>query len=181
MSEILDLSVLPVLETERLVLRKVEAGDIEDIFRYTNDPVFYETMGRPSPFSAERTRAWVESFVDKPGIWVMVRKADDMVIGDCGFCQVHEQAGRGEVSYALGQAYWNRGYATEAAKRVIQFGFEELGFNRIQAICNVANAASERVLQKAGLQYEGTLRHYIHHEGIPLDMKMYAVLKEDFE
>lgn len=177
MSEAFDLSVLPVLETERLILRAMTPADIEAIFAYTNHPVFFETMGRPAPFSPDDTRQWVAGFIDKPGLWCVVLKEDNQVIGDCGFCGLQERSLRGELSYAIDPARWNKGFATEAAAAVVQFGFETLHLNRIQGMCNVKNAASERVLRKLGMQYEGTLRHYIHHEGIPLDMKMYATLK----
>ena len=180
MNDSLSSSVLPALETERLLLRQIEPDDIDAIFAYTNHSVFFETMGRPTPFSPEDTRKWVAGFVDKPGLWCVVLKDENTIIGDCGFCQLHNRAARGEISYAIDPARWNNGYATEAAAAVIQFGFETLQLNRIQGMCNLKNTGSERVLQKTGMQYEGTLRHYIHHEGIPLDMKLYAILKDDW-
>jgi ribosomal-protein-alanine N-acetyltransferase len=180
MNDELSFSPLPKLETKRLILRKIEQADIEVIFRYTNNPVFFQTMGRPVPFSVEDTRKWVEGFLEKAGIWGVVLKTENKLIGDCGFCQYHEKANRAEISYAMDQAYWNHGYATEAAIRVIRFGFEEMRLNRIQGLCNKLNVISERVLQKAGMKYEGLLRHYIHHEGIPLDMKMYSILKQEW-
>lgn len=171
----------PTLETDRLFLRKIKQTDIADIFDYTNRSIFFETMGRPTAFSEEDTRKWVDGFPQKPGLWCIVLKSENKVIGDCGFCQYHEHANRAEISYAVNPDYWNQSYATEAVLSVIRFGFGKLNLNRIQAICNKVNTHSERVLTKVGMTFEGTLRHYIHHEGQPLDMKMYAILKEDWQ
>ena len=69
---------------------------------------------------------------------------------------------------------------TEAVKEVIRFGVEEMQLNRIQAICEVANIASARVMEKAGMQFEGVLRNYIQHNGRPLDMKMFSIIRNEW-
>jgi ribosomal-protein-alanine N-acetyltransferase len=85
---------------------------------------------------------------------------------------------RAEISYWINRSYRNKGYATEAIKGIIKYSFDSLSLNRIQAI--TSNSASERVLFKAGMIYEGTLRQYFRIGDIYWDVKMYAILKEDF-
>jgi RimJ/RimL family protein N-acetyltransferase len=75
--------------------------------------------------------------------------------------------------------YWGRGYATEAALAVIAFGFEELGLNRIYAQHMASNPASGRVMQKAGMRHEGTLRQHVTKFGIVDDIAIYGILASD--
>lgn len=69
---------------------------------------------------------------------------------------------------------------TEVAKRIIQFGFDEVGLERIQARCLVKNTGSAKVMEKAGMQFEGVLRKYMRVKNELQDLKMYAIVKEDF-
>lgn len=85
---------------------------------------------------------------------------------------------RAEISYWIRQEKWNRGYGTESVKAIIKYGFESLGMNRIQAI--TSNPASERVFNKAGMAYEGTLRQYVGMKGVYWDCKMYSILQNDY-
>jgi ribosomal-protein-alanine N-acetyltransferase len=112
--------------------------------------------------------------------WVVILRDKNCVIGDCGYCQFHKEARRAEFSYAIDPTYWDRGYATEATVRIIQFGFEEAGLERIQAVCSLKNKVSERVIQKCGMTQEGILRHYVRQDDKPLDMKMFSILKQEW-
>lgn len=177
-----DFSSPPTLETKRLILRKIEMSDTEAILHYSQKSVFYQAMGRQTYSSASDIREFIATILKKDPsfFWVVILRDKNCVIGDCGFCQFHKEARRAEVSYAIDPTYWDHGYATEATGRVIQFGFEDAGLNRIQAICNTGNVVSERVIQKSGMQFEGVLRHYIRHEDKALDMKMYSILKQEW-
>jgi [ribosomal protein S5]-alanine N-acetyltransferase len=77
--------------------------------------------------------------------------------------------------------HWGRGYATEAAAEVIRYGFEECGLQRIFAGCFLRNPASGRVLEKVGMQREGTLRRHQMKWGEPLDIAFYGLLREEWE
>ena len=177
---------LPSLETERLMLRDVQTGDFEAIYAYSSNPVFYQSMGRSVPASKEKVWSDIQTILqtDKKGSprnWIIVLKSNGQVIGDCGFNEYRANNRRGEINYAIDPNLWNQGFATEAALGVIRFGFETMHLNRIQAICNTANKASERVIQKAGMKYEGLLRNYIQFEGKLLDMKMYSLLRNEWQ
>ncbi|MNW66023.1 putative ribosomal N-acetyltransferase YdaF [compost metagenome] len=84
------------------------------------------------------------------------------------------------MGYVLSDQYWNQGYMTEVVKRIIQFGFDEVGLERIQAQCLVKNTGSAKVMEKAGMQFEGVLRKYMKVKNELQDLKMYAIVKEDF-
>ena len=84
-----------------------------------------------------------------------------------------------EVGYSLSREYWNQGIMTEALRRVISFGFQELRLNRIEAQHEVDNPASGRVMVHAGMQYEGTLRQRVKNKGRFVDVALYAILRGD--
>jgi RimJ/RimL family protein N-acetyltransferase len=88
---------------------------------------------------------------------------------------------RAELGYWLGVAFWNRGYMTEAVRRVVAFAFAELGLHRVQAHALVRNPGSWRVMEKAGMAREGVLRGYVHKGGVFEDIVAYAVLRPEFE
>jgi RimJ/RimL family protein N-acetyltransferase len=85
-----------------------------------------------------------------------------------------------EMGYWIGKPFWNHGYCTEAAKRLVRFGFEALQLNRILARHLSRNPASGRVMEKIGMQYEGCLRQHIKKWGVFEDLKIYAILKETY-
>jgi ribosomal-protein-alanine N-acetyltransferase len=86
---------------------------------------------------------------------------------------------RAEISYWIRIEYRNKGYATEAVKAMIEYGFDTLSLNRIQGMHFTNNPASGRVLEKAGMVYEGTLRQYIGMNGVFYDCRMYSILRSD--
>jgi RimJ/RimL family protein N-acetyltransferase len=86
---------------------------------------------------------------------------------------------RAELGYWTGVPYWGQGYMTEAVRAVIAFGFDTLGLHRIQATAYPRNVGSWRVMEKAGMTYEGTLREFYVKNGVPEDARMYAVLRSD--
>jgi ribosomal-protein-alanine N-acetyltransferase len=173
---------LPELETRRLLLRKMSLDDAEDVFKFSKDPEVFRYVGGKVHQKIEDSRKFLNEISEKYEAreiikWGIFHKKDRKLIGDCGFIKLEIKQFRAEVDYLLSREYWNQGLTTEAVKEIIRFGFEQMRLNRIQAICEVANTASARVMEKAGMQYEGTLREYIQYEGKPLDMKMYSILR----
>jgi ribosomal-protein-alanine N-acetyltransferase len=135
--------------------------------------------------SPEESRAvvgrWVEGFHQgRVTPWAVVHTGEARLIGTCGFLTWVPQQGRAEIAYALHRGYWNRGYATEAVRAVLAFGFATMDLVRIQATCKVANPASARVMEKAGMVYEGTLRACLFNKGEYHDLQMWAVLRQDW-
>ncbi len=102
------------------------------------------------------------------------------MIGTVDFVSWHPNHNSAELGYVLAQPYWGKGTTTEAAKKLIGFGFEKMDLVRIQARCFVENIGSERVMEKVGMTFEGTLRKAMFAKGKHQDLKVYSILKEEF-
>jgi ribosomal-protein-alanine N-acetyltransferase len=156
------------LETERLILRPFEPGDAEDLHVVRSDPSTFEYLGSaPAPATKlEDTRAQIARLMeyhDKHGFGIaaVVERASGRVIGDCGL-QLLEDGPEVEVGYKLGRQYRGRGYATEAARAWLEYGFDTLGLERIVAVAWPDNVASWRVMEKCGMRRVGPGEHYGH-------------------
>ena len=99
------------------------------------------------------------------------------MIGAVGL-RIEREDQRAELGYWIGRPYWNQGYCTEAARAVLDFGFEQLGLNRIYASHFTRNPASGRVMQKLGMTHEGRLRQHVRKWDAFEDVEVYAVLRE---
>ncbi|WP_026828409.1 GNAT family N-acetyltransferase [Exiguobacterium artemiae] len=177
---------LPVLETERLVLRPLQVKDLDDLFEYTQD----EETARYVTWSANQTIEQAEQFLNyvlsnyeqgKEAPWAIVWKETGKMIGTIDFIHLllddNEQA---ELGYALSRQFWGKGIVTEAVECVMAFGFEELKLERIQARCMEGNIGSARVMEKVGMKYEGTLRRLIFIKEAFHDVKMYSMLRDEY-
>jgi ribosomal-protein-alanine N-acetyltransferase len=175
---------LPILETERLILRKMALDDAEAVFAYASDPEVSRYTLWEAHRSIEDSRAFLELEVSKRESggepdWGIVYKGDHRLVGTCGIISWEPQHARAEIGYALSREYWGRGLMPEAARAMIRFGFERMSLNRIEARCIAENAASTRVMEKAGMTYEGTLRQRELIKGAYRDIEVYAVLREE--
>ncbi len=176
---------LPQLETERLFLRKLEYSDKQDIFEYASNPEVSKYM----PWEAHGAEMDTLDFLnitydnynnDRPASWGIVLKTNNKIIGTAGFSSLDKVNLRAEFGYAISQDYWNKGIATEAAKEMLKYGFNKMHLNRIEAICNIENIASARVLEKAELTLEGILREFVLVKGKFVDHKLYSILKSEW-
>src|SRR5215212_5509923 len=116
----------------------------------------YMRSGQPAP--RERTAYALHYMIDYwnlhgLGLWAVEDQADGALMGQCGLFYL-DKTTEIEVAYLLAQRYWGQGYATEAARAALRFGFETLGLDRIVAVVRPENAGSRRVLEKAGLCFE---------------------------
>ena len=180
------LADLPVLETDRLLLRKASLDDAADIFEYASDHEVPRFMPWEPHQSIQTTYEYLEHVLDgyrqhSPGPWALVHKRDAKMIGTCSFGSWERDHRRAEIGYVLNRRYWGQGYMAEAVRAIIAFGFRELGLNRIQARCDVPNIGSARVMEKAGMSFEGVLRQQLFSKGSYRDMKMYSILRSEWE
>jgi ribosomal-protein-alanine N-acetyltransferase len=175
----------PELETARLVLRRLTPDDAADIFAYASDP----DVAALTTWEAHRTLDDTHAFLERVagwyadgfgGPWGVILKESGRVIGTCGMAIVPEHR-RAELGYALARACWGQGLMTEAVVAVIDYGFATLSLNRIEARCLPENLASARVLEKAGLTYEGTLREQYLTKDRFIDLRMYAILRREWK
>ena len=177
---------LPTLETERLKLRKLSMRDAGDVFEYASlsevsEHVTWEHHRNISD-SIHFLRVVMQQYEDgAPSSWGIVQNKIGKLIGTIGYHALSIQNRYGEVGYALSKDFWNQGYMTEAFREVIKFGFEHMKLNRVEATCKLLNTASEKVMQKCGLKYEGILKQRLFAKGEHHDLKLYAILKSDWE
>ena len=116
-----------------------------------------------------------------PDVWAIVEKASGRVIGTIRMGEYRAQHGRASVGYALARPYWNRGLTTEALRAVLRFGFDVVGLNRIFAVCYPEDPASARVMENVGMTYEGTLRDAAFEKGRYRSLKVYAILRREYD
>jgi ribosomal-protein-alanine N-acetyltransferase len=176
----------PTLETKRLVLRPFTLADAPAIQTLAGDKdIAHRTLSMPHPYEDGMAEAWIsthqETYEKGEDIRLAItRRADDALIGAIGL-EINQQHARAEAGYWIGKPFWNQGYCTEALKAVIEFGFQELGLNRIQACHFGDNPASGRVMQKAGMTYEGCRRQHVKRLGAFKDLEGYSILRSEYE
>ncbi len=175
---------LPELHTSRLLLRRITMRDARDVYAISSDPavsryVMWRTHDTPAD-SRDFVRNILRSYKrDRPSPWGIELKSERRLVGTIGFTWVNHDHMTGEVGYSLGSSYWNRGIATEALLAVLRHGFGSLGLNRIEAQHDVRNPASGRVMEKAGMRKEGTLRERLYSKGDYVSVDLYAILRRD--
>ncbi len=181
------LANLPELETQRLLLRKMRPDDAAAMFAYSSDPEVARYVLWDAHRSIEDSEAFLLFAVEGYergdfGGWGLVLKSSGAFIGTCGIDAGYApEHARAEIGYVLSRDQWGRGLMPEAVRAVIRFGFARMGLNRLQARCIAENDASARVMEKAGMSYEGTLRESEYVKGAYRDMKLYSILRREFE
>lgn len=146
----------PVLVTERLVLRPPHDDDIPELMELANNRRLAEMLGRmPHPYGEREARAFIESTRDRAasGCTYAVSLAENGAFVGCA--GLHPRASGLELGYWIGEPYWNRGYATEAAHALVDLAFRATGIHVLHVACRVINEASRRVIHKCGFQYAG--------------------------
>jgi RimJ/RimL family protein N-acetyltransferase len=146
---------IPVLETERLVLRAPRLGDAKAIATLAGDRCIAENTARiPHPYRLADAEDFITSVnrADSETAFV-ITLADGTLVGGCGIVLVEGEAG--ELGYWLGVPHWGKGYATEAVRAAIDYAFTEGSHEALNAGARVTNPASRRVLEKCGFQWTG--------------------------
>lgn len=175
------------LETPRLYLRPLATDDIDSIHRLADDPAVAEGLSDlPNPYPLEAAIGLVHGMRQAMdaraayalGIELKAPVSPDTLIGIV-FLIPEPEHRRAELIYWLGQGYWGNGYATEAVRAVLEFGFGILGLDRIHASYFTRNPASARVMEKAGMRFEGVMREHHVRRGQALDLGSYGILRSD--
>jgi len=172
--------MVPEIETERLLLRKITPEDLEEYAQVIfADPEVMRYMPKRdlTPLErAERARKVSAENWSKHGYgaWLITDKNDGKVIGSCDF-DTEEFSSGVELGYNIGKAYWHKGIATETAKAAIRFGFETVKMKRIVGVAVPENTASWRVLERLGFVYERSTKGYGWDE-----LRYYVLNREQF-
>jgi [ribosomal protein S5]-alanine N-acetyltransferase len=148
-----------ILETERLILQTWAFADAEALFEIMSDAEVARYIGDGKPFSREKVSEflnWAENYQRENGFcrWKVIEKSSGEIIGSCGFARPHGTS-EIELGYLFAKKYWGRGFATEAARAALAYGFEKLNFAEIIALTDLENVASQKVLEKIGLTRRG--------------------------
>ena len=173
----------PEIETDSLILREIVPADMDAIYTIFADAEvtrYYDlnTMQRRRE-AAELIEFFAERFATESMIrWGITRKEDDRVIGTCGYVLLHRH--RGEIGYDLSRSEWRKGIMTEALDAMVDFGFRDMGLQRIEALVLPENVASAHLLRTLDFTEEGTLRDYDYFKGAFHDMRCFSILKEEY-
>lgn len=173
------------LETERLILRRFKSGDEEDMFKgWCNDPEVSKFLYWPPHGDIEVTRSimneWISKYDDGAYFnWAIELKEEGKLIGNISVVKLNEKIDSAEIGYCMSRAYWGRGIMPEALRTVIGFLFDEVGMNRIAATHDVNNPKSGRVMEKAGMKTEGTLRQAGWNLQGVCDLVYHSVIRSD--
>ncbi|HET6444075.1 MAG TPA: GNAT family N-acetyltransferase [candidate division Zixibacteria bacterium] len=174
----------PTISTERLTLRPFTQADGPEVRRQAgNKAVAATTLNIPYPYDEGVAEAWIETHKEnfqsrKAAIFAVTLRETSNLIGAIGI--VFKEHDRGEMGYWIGQPHWNQGYATEAALALIDYGFSGLLLNKITASHLARNPASGRVMEKAGMNYEGCSPQHVEKWGRYEDLQFYGILKDDY-
>lgn len=173
-----------ILTGDTIIMRPVEEADIPTIAKLANNAKIANNTFVPHPYSKDNAAEFVNNVRDSwengtACVFAICDKDTNQFMGAMGI-HPEEAHNRAEVGYWLGEPHWGKGYATQALRLIVQFGFEQLGLNRIQAGHFTHNPASGRVMEKVGMQYEGTLRQALRHPKGYRDECRYAILREDY-
>ena len=174
------------IATTRLVLREFETNDWPAVLAYQHDPRYLQFYPWTDRTEAE-VRDFVQMFLDQQAErprrkfqLAITLPHDGRVVGNCGIRHKNENDWEADIGYELAPEYWGRGYATEAAIAIVNFGFRELRLHRISSWCIANNAASARVLERVGLRLEGRLRENEYFKGRWWDTLLYGLLESEW-
>ena len=175
------------LETNRLILREFEESDWTAVLAYQSDPLYlrYYHWSERTPGNV---RAFVNMFLDfqkeRPRTkfqLAITLKESGQLIGNCGIRINNSELREANIGYELNSHFWGKGYATEAARAILQFGFSELGMHRIYANALAINKGSVRVLEKLGMRLEAREREKEWIKDRWHDRLIFAILDHEWQ
>lgn len=175
------------IETERLILRRFEFKDNESMRRnWISDEKIQSMYSEPVYSTAEEVKELLDKYIgsyerDDYYRWAIVEKASGECIGQIAYFLVDSKNHFAEIEYCIGAAFQRRGYATEAAKAVIAYGFDRINLHKVQICTKTINKPSKRVIEKCGLTYECTLRDYFYMNGEYVGRLYFSVLRDEYK
>lgn len=174
------------LKTKHLSLRKFRSTDAADMFyHYCSNPEVTRFMTWPVHRNLQTTQhlldTWLNQYDENTYMWAIVLNDINEVIGTISVTKLDLKTETAELGYAISQHFWNHGYMSEALKAVLQFLFEEVEMNRIEACHDSRNPASGAVMKKCGMVYEGKMRQANRCNVGLGDLEVYRILKSEWK
>lgn len=172
------------LLTPRLLIREFTQGDLDAFSDIENDPQMRQfEKGMPDREAAQSYLDWaIRKATETPRThyrMAITIPQQDKVIGRTGLTSQNPEIREWEIGWAVAVPHWGKGYASEAARRMLALAFEELDAHRVVAFCHAGNTASSRVMEKIGLQKEGYLRQTRWFNEHWADELVYAIIESD--
>ena len=180
------LTDLPQIPAQRLLLRKLRLDDAQDLFAYASDPAVTATVTFDTHLSIDDSLAFIRYVLDgyeraELATWGIEHHAHERLIGTVGFPTIRAGGYVGEAGYVLARPYWRQGLMTEALGAALDYGFRHMGLRRIEATCRIDNVGSYRVMEKTGMQLDGILRDAHYVKGRLISVRLYSILRRDYE
>ena len=175
----------PTIETLRLILRRAELADAQAMFRnWASDPEVTKFLTWPTYQSVESAypvlNMWVKNYEqDDFYQWMIVPKELGQPIGSISVVNHRDDIAEAEIGYCIGTRWWHQGIMTEALGAVMDYLFDEVGMNRIEAKHDINNPNSGAVMKKCGMFYEGTARQSDRNNQGICDIATYGILRSD--
>lgn len=176
--------MIKTLRTDRLILRKFRKADLDDFFSYAQNPNVGPNAGWKPHKNKGEAAVILDHFVKGDEVWAITLKKNGKVVGSIG---LHKDEMRTTprvkmLGYVLAEEFWGQGIMTEAVAEVIRYGFEELKLMLISVAHYSHNLRSQRVIEKSGFRYEGTLRYSREiFDGSVQDLLCYSLAKNEWE
>lgn len=181
----LNFSPFPILHSERLSFRKLELSDAAQIFKLRSNPETMKYIPRPIQVKIEEAEEHIKLINEKIDSnldinWCVTEKGSNLCIGIMGFYRTQPENFRTELGYMILPEYHNKGYVTEAVKKLLDYAFNTLNFHSIEAVIDPNNIASEKVLIKNGFVKEAHFIENAFYNGEFIDSVHYSLLKRNF-
>ncbi|MFH1699776.1 MAG: GNAT family N-acetyltransferase [Candidatus Zixiibacteriota bacterium] len=176
----------PKLHTERIILRPFELSDAGVVQRLAGEfEIADTTILIPHPYEDGMAEEWISTHQPQfeageiANFAITLIESGDL-IGAIGLV-INQRHNHAEMGYWIGKPYWSKGYCTEAARAILEFGFTELSLHRIHAHYMTRNIASGKIMEKLGMTREGLMRQHIKKWDKFEDIILYGILKSDWE
>ena len=181
----MDANTLPVITTERLVLRWVSENDVDSLYEVFSDPQVMRYWSS-APFTSREAAVKLQREIAAGNEgntmikWGLALRDSDHLIGTTTLFNLNLENGRAELGYAMGRAHWGKGYMNEALRALVSHAFEVMELRRLEADVDPRNTASIHTLERLGFQKEGYLRERWHVNGEIQDALFYGLLRHEW-
>lgn len=175
------------IDTQRLVLRRFKYSDDEAMLKYwISDEKIQSLYSEPVYTTKEEVKELLDKYIgsyekDDYYRWAIIKKSSSECIGQIAYFLVDSRNNFAEIEYCIGSHFQCKGFATEATKAVIEYGFNQMNLHKVQICTKTINVPSRRVIEKCGLTYEGTLRDYFYMNGEYVGRLYFSILRSEFD
>lgn len=176
-----------VIETERLILRRFSYNDDDAMLKYwIADEKIQSLYSEPVYTTKSEIKELLDKYIssyekDDYYRWAIIDKKSNECIGQIAYFLVDSKNQFAEIEYCIGSKFQCKGFATEATKAVIKYGFEKISLHKVQICTKTINKASKRVIEKCGFVYEGTLRDYFFIDGQFVGRMYFSILRNEYD